>query len=227
MTIHFKANFKNKANSYVVPYCTMWAMSPKSGATTEIKEEVSCTRCAKQLDITPAAKKVTGSKSGTCQCCFNSQKLPKGKLSHHGYKAPGHGYHVGECRGQHELPFELSCEVTKTWRAEVASWLESTRRRLVALENNEVESFPYSLTDYEAARIGGPYGERPIILVTVKKGEEAVYTYPGQRISHGTPSFESLRKSAIRNTKQSIEGGEAQLKFLDGKIASWKLVDGF
>jgi hypothetical protein len=44
---------------------------------------------------------------GHCQLCGSLQKLPKGRLSLHGYTV-AHGYFSGTCRGAKGLPFEQS-----------------------------------------------------------------------------------------------------------------------
>lgn len=49
---------------------------------------------------------------GTCQICGSLQKLPKGKLSLHGYNVT-YGFFNGICRGARELPFEQSCDLIK------------------------------------------------------------------------------------------------------------------
>lgn len=51
--------------------------------------------------------------SGTCQGCGHHQKLPKGKLSLHGYTVEW-GFFSGTCDGARELPYEQSCEYCKT-----------------------------------------------------------------------------------------------------------------
>jgi hypothetical protein len=51
----------------------------------------------------------------TCQACFNAQAVQHGTLVHHGYRRPGWGYIVGDCAGVHDLPFEVSCDLTRKY----------------------------------------------------------------------------------------------------------------
>ncbi len=87
----------------------------------------------------------TSSPKGTCQVCFNRQvaKATRGakepRLVLHGYQRPGWGFIQGECPGTRELPFELSCEVTKRIRGQVEESLVATRKRLAAAEAGEVK----------------------------------------------------------------------------------------
>lgn len=219
MTTHFKGTFKNKAGGTVVPHCQRFAMSVKWGAVTENKAEVDCVRCAKALGITPAAKEISTTPEGTCQCCFNVQKLPngKGKLSLHGYTRPGHGYIVGACMGQKELPFEKSCEVTKRMRSMVKDMMVKAEERKGRLERNEVEEILTQVTDY--SKPADAYCRRPTKLVTVKRGDE--YKREGRET---IPSFEQLRTSEIRELGYRIKSMGEHIAFLTEKIEAWVLV---
>lgn len=111
MVLHFLNNRNNRA------LCSgVFARGYKSTTTDTTK--VTCTRCAKILGIIPAAKPASKHRTGTCQCCFNSQKVNQAgglRISLHGYKRPGKGYITGRCRGEYEVPFEVSCEKTKAF----------------------------------------------------------------------------------------------------------------
>ena len=45
---------------------------------------------------------------GTCQICGKSYRIPKGILSHHGFRRPGEGYQTSSCYGARDLPLEVS-----------------------------------------------------------------------------------------------------------------------
>lgn len=61
--------------------------------------------------------------SGHCQACGRLQKMPSGKMSLHGYTV-SHGYFHGQCAGSKELPFELSCDLVKTFIASAQAHLD-------------------------------------------------------------------------------------------------------
>jgi hypothetical protein len=56
--------------------------------------------------------KTAATHKGHCQICGSLQKLPKGRLSLHGYTV-AHGFFSGVCSGARHLPFELSCDLIK------------------------------------------------------------------------------------------------------------------
>jgi len=47
---------------------------------------------------------------GSCQLCGSLQKAPGGYLAKHGYDV-AYGFFNGVCRGSHELPYEVSCDL--------------------------------------------------------------------------------------------------------------------
>lgn len=75
---------------------------------------------------------------GHCQVCGSLQKLPKGKLSLHGYTV-AYGFFSGICTGARELPFELSCDLVKGAVARAKVALKSTQEEQAALRTLPVE----------------------------------------------------------------------------------------
>jgi hypothetical protein len=69
---------------------------------------------------------------GHCQACGRLQMLPKGVLSIHGYKVT-YGYFSGICAGTKALPFELSCELVKTFIVSAKAALVSVEATQAAL----------------------------------------------------------------------------------------------
>lgn len=75
---------------------------------------------------------------GNCQICEGDFKLHLGKMVHHGYKRPGHGYIVGDCPGVFEVPYEVSCELIKAQRILAKEYQKGQEARLEALESGKV-----------------------------------------------------------------------------------------
>ena len=76
---------------------------------------------------------------GCCQICEGEQKLTTSHgMVHHGYKRPGDGEIHGDCPGVHAVPYEVSCDLIKTYLASVQSQLATLEARLVALKAGEV-----------------------------------------------------------------------------------------
>lgn len=83
---------------------------------------------------------------GTCQVCFRRQvaKPKRGqkgpRMVVHGYNRPGYGAIEGECPGHGEVPFELSCEVTKCIRNITERHIEGIRKRLQDAQTGRTKS---------------------------------------------------------------------------------------
>ena len=64
---------------------------------------------------------------GECQICHNMQKLPKGKMSIHGYTRQ-FGWFQGKCAGSGHLPLEQSCDLIQ-WS------IDATKASIVRYED--------------------------------------------------------------------------------------------
>ena len=219
-TVHFQGKFKGKFNA--VPYCMQMALSPKFGEMTENKDEVTCTRCAAKLGITPAQPKAS-STVGTCQCCFNVQETRKSNLVLHGYQRPGWGYTVGRCRGVGHLPYELSCERTKAWKTEVEAMLVIATTHL---ENLKCDRIPMLLAEIPDGTYDTSRGRRIArkVFVEVKLGDEQKLNPHFQnRYWEVIPSYEALRTQAVAKCQDDIAQMKSTIDFLGDKVASWTL----
>lgn len=233
--IHFEGTYKEGRAGYTqkVPHCTRFAMHISYGQTTTDKALVNCTRCAKQLGFTPAAKKVS-STIGTCQCCFGGyetrQKGGKGDFKSvlHGYTRPGHGYIVGDCRGCGFVPFEVSCEQTKVFRAELVGILAHRNEALSNLENGLVavlyaevstgKRVPHSNPKYSRSGMTETEYKR----VEVKLGDEMSQNpfqpeCPWERV----PAYATLQARRISEVKREIAAITSDITFLSSKIDGW------
>jgi hypothetical protein len=234
-TIHFAAFWKNKPALGVVPYCQRYAFSYRGGLTTEDKSKVNCTRCAKALDITPAPK-MTSSTRGTCQGCFSKYETHQHDQNWdvvlHGFQRPGIGFLLGECRGHGHVPFEVSCEQTKVFRAELVQFKAEQQAWLKMVVGNEVPSFtakvatgkrvPDNSTPKRRA-YGYETAEYKSVEVPLGQGEIPNPFQP-ERPWEKVPSYETLRNQAAVQTRNTISQVEEQIKFLTKMINSWKPV---
>lgn len=232
-TIHFKANFKNKEGRGVVPHCSRFALSPRYGTTTEDKSKVNCTRCAKQLDITPVAK-VVSSTIGTCQCCFGGyetrQKGGEGAFRSvlHGYKRPGVGYIIGDCQGCGFAPFEVSCEQTKVFLAAVKGCLVATEDYLDRLVTDKVEVLCTEVATGNRIphpKYGGSYTTSEYKEMEVKLGDaESQNPFQMDKPWERVPSYDTLRARKVRDVEAQIRQIQGDIAFLTGKIEGWVAV---
>lgn len=167
-------------------------------------------------------------RTGTCQCCFNPQKVSKGGgklMSLHGYQRPGCGYIIGDCMGQGEQPYEVSCELTKKLRTQVENMRKSSQEYLAKLNANEVEELGAEVKTNEKERDRFGYLRTKYTVVTVKRGAEASQNpfFPNETWER-VPSFESLREDAISATERRIRQMTSHIDFLTTKITEWKQV---
>ena len=58
-------------------------------------------------------KDVDSSQTMHCQCCGRAIHAALGKIAHHGYQRPGHGWQTASCFGAKHLPWEVSRDRVK------------------------------------------------------------------------------------------------------------------
>lgn len=232
MTTHYLTTFTNSAGKvFQRASCGKRSSFRRHLTYTSNKAEVDCEKCAAAVGFEPKAKKQSKFRTGTCQCCFNSQKVSKadGKLmSLHGYERPGNGYILGECRGQEQQPYEVSCEKTKQFKAEIVVMRTNQQNYLNRLNANEIEALGTKIerprTEEEKQNYLTQF-KTMYEMVSVKRGEDEKPNpfYPDSPWIV-VPSFEKLRTAAIANTEQIIRQMTRDIDFLGEKITSWKQV---
>lgn len=57
-----------------------------------------------------AAKAARAAKTATCQICARAILANTGKIAHHGYTRPGHGWQTSSCFGARFRPYEVACD---------------------------------------------------------------------------------------------------------------------
>ena len=75
---------------------------------------------------------------GNCQICERDQKLHVGRMVHHGYKRPGDGFILGDCPGVGQDPYEVSCDLVKSYRAGVEGRLANLESYLANLKAGKI-----------------------------------------------------------------------------------------
>lgn len=196
-------------------------------------------------------KRESDSPSGTCQICFRSQKARSGLLVLHGYKRPGYGYIVGNCWGCGYAPFEVSCERTKQFLAEVLrptlARFEANLSRLQAKPesiDHETRVFvgyqaaPKSGYDSFTAKIakGSPSAlvESTLKIVGRPTGGQDHERREFERLNGRppaegfhlarVPSYDSVLVSAIHEQESRIQMCKADIASFEQKVRAWKPV---
>lgn len=78
---------------------------------------------------------------GTCPICEGTFKLHLKRLVHHGFKRPGDGAIHGDCYAVNYPPYEVSCEVTKTYRGMIQLGLYNLRTSIAEHKAGKVTRF--------------------------------------------------------------------------------------
>jgi len=197
----------------------------------------SSIRCRSTIPDDDTARNPTG----TCQCCFRTQKVVRGAMTLHGYKRPGTGYIIGNCRGTGYVPYEVSCEQTKVFRGEIEQMREAKRAALARLQARP-DTVRYSTSIYvgyghpRAESKRSPYAP---VWVDIAKGTPpgwAVSDIVATRRSHHAagpvvnvgdfeqfdhPGYDKVLDHLIGDVERLIERMTDDIDFLAGKIAEW------
>jgi hypothetical protein len=152
--------------------------------------------------------------SGTCQACFGSFAIRNERMVLHGYQRPGIGYTIGKCWGVNELPYELDCEVTKAWRAQLLTLvIPGERKRREATVNAtelvlHVQDFskPY---DYRLRA----YPTKVLVFVKGVKSEHD--------LRYSCYTFESVQTNKLAEIDRGIKDLEKLVTELDRRIETW------
>lgn len=158
---------------------------------------------------------------GTCQVCFRLQKAPKDRLSLHGYTRPGDGFLNGECIGSRELPYELSCEITKHVLANLETHLSQLKEYFTKLKNRKVSEFVW---EYKAKENGRETTKHITVHIGDSKkpapaDRSMAYMYTYQYI----PSYDEMLENAIYQQERKIMLTERDISAFKDKVNKWTL----
>jgi hypothetical protein len=171
---------------------------------------------------------VTPKLSGTCQACFGLQALRKSAIVLHGYRRPGTGFTEGRCQGADELPYELSCDLSKRWLERVTERRAFWASEIDKLNAPDLQSFEVRLerTSYRAPddTAGWSYVRKSrqwyrfeTFIVTrdhVPQPERGELRYA---------DFAYYRKRKISDLQGWVKDADAQIAELERRIAAWVL----
>lgn len=190
---------------------------------------------------------VAATHSGHCQACGSLQKLPKGRLSLHGYKILG-GFFSGVCRGAKHEPFEVSCTLIETFIAEAKIALKGVQaeqaywRRATDPADVMIHHFVGSrkgLSSYEWVRVAlrvadDAEGRHEYYYMARKAGGKWDFeTGTWQLAEHGITDYDYGRKPvaefvAGKNTEYAkwlqhqVDGLTRYIAWQKDRIKNWK-----
>ena len=119
--------------------------------------------------------------SGTCQACGSLQKLPKGRLSLHGYTVLG-GFFSGICRGARHEPFEVSCDLVAQFVREAQDELKRVegQQRHLRRPATEAKAMIHHYVGSQRGRSSYEWIERNLRVETDAEGRHK-YFYTARR----------------------------------------------
>jgi len=160
-----------------------------------------------------APKKAHVKPRDECQVCEGKWALDDaGKLGHHGYTRPGHGWIEGDCFGVNHKPFPAT-DALEAWRDSVQAKLDGRREALAKLPKKTEIKETFNEYNPETRR-----NDKLVVKVAkkpkgkVRSHEEVMYL--------GGPWDEWWRayKRVERELTQTIEAMERELKRVLARI---------
>lgn len=152
--------------------------------------------------------------TGTCQICARNCKLPKGKISLHGYNRPGHGSINGRCYGAGFEAYEVSCERLRWFVSDV---LQARRTHLVdAIARHQSDELT-EVTVYPDPRAWRPHGTPAPEPKTYKRGEKQLNDW-GCMVDN----FADVVRNRIQGWETEIREIDRQIQTQTARINAWK-----
>lgn len=150
-------------------------------------------------------RKVTEDFIGTCQACFGEFKVNENShhIVLHGYKRPGDGYIIGNCRGTDHLPFEYGYELTKEIIDDHLGIALRRDQYLAKLKAGEVTEIRRMEREYDRE---------------TQRYKNVLNTY--------TPDSENwdwMVKTEIARTEGDIDHHTRVARFLQAKVDAWQV----
>lgn len=140
---------------------------------------------------------------GFCPVCERRSKVRDGKLVHHGYERPGHGFIEGDCFGVHRPPHELSDETALAYLIEVIRpQIDQTERALAQLPSADVL--------YKSVYVREGWGDGGYQLRAVRRNEVT------------EREWRSLYDTNQRRLERTLEVLGDERDRLEGLVETWQ-----
>jgi hypothetical protein len=158
--------------------------------------------------------------TGTCQGCFATHSLIGGVLVHHGYRRPGVGYIIGDCAGVGHQPYEISCELTKSFHKHLEEKvLPNVVAHLGRLEAGPVE-ISIEITDYSKPRSNPRiFSSHPTRRVAIDRNTPSPDSNCNFWVSGN--DFDRHLENSIAKVKRDIEHVTQDIATLAKRITDW------
>lgn len=116
----------------------------QANACAELRARIKAAPLVEKPKRQPTKRELDkAAKAMTCQICGRAIFAELGRIAHHGYERPGHGWQTASCYGALRLPYEVSrdaiMEIIPRLQADIARMREALRA--VTLEHSPVTAY--------------------------------------------------------------------------------------
>jgi hypothetical protein len=144
----------------------------------------------------------------TCQICAREIQAKSGRIAHHGYRRPGHGWQTASCFGAKYRPYEVACDA-------IAAGIAACERFIARNDERVADLFAAPPADYVEKNAWGvvkrtvirPEGFDPH-LVRHTFGEDSRYAFRFHE------QINTLRRQQV--------AARADIAFMNERLAAWK-----
>lgn len=156
--------------------------------------------------------------TGTCQGCFATHSLIGGVLVHHGYRRPGVGYIIGDCAGVGDQPYEISCELTKSFHKHLEGTILPNMRRALGRLESDPSEIALEVPDYSKARASWAH-KQPTRIVKIDRNTPSPDSNCNFWVSGN--DFDRHLENSIAKVKRDIEHVTQDIAALAKRITDW------
>ena len=163
-----------------------------------------------------------------CQCCQRAILANMGKIAHHGYERPGHGWQSPSCMGAKRLPFEADRKALGEMIGFLRARLEGAEKHRAAIK---AEKSPI-VFDYERQLIGpqrhqqfGYWVKWPMVKLSFDVSRESFDAFkagPGRDSCYGIHDFDAYKERHVGGLSASIKNLRQHIAEEQKRYDGWK-----
>jgi hypothetical protein len=158
----------------------------------------------------------------TCQICGRPILAETGKIAHHGYQRPGHGWQTASCYGARQLPFEISRGALGTYIKLIQGQLEALEIKLgeVKGEHRAIQ------VNYNTGRYNGRFPITGTFYATrdtyiASRDEHRKLAYHWSSIAE---KFDDVKDAEVRSIERQIRETKRYILEQQARYDAWKAV---
>jgi hypothetical protein len=198
-----------------------WA-SQNASELKALREQVKAAQIAPKAAPKGPAVAVPDELRMTCQICGRAIHANTGRIAHHGYQRPGHGYQTASCPGTHHDPFEVSRDELGLYIGSLNHRHDNLVERQRQHSDEEITELTLALADYGLSAVGSSRN-RPTIFIKVSAETFAASFEEHKRTftTHSIRSFEDALARDLRETQTEVKLILLALEALEKRYEGW------